>query len=167
MRTTKDRIRQAVSFELIGIFLSVPLAALAFSFDLGKTGILGVVGATLATLWNYVFNLLFDHGLKKLNGSTHKSLTIRFLHAISFELGLMMAFLPIIAWWMDISLLEALIVDLAFIAFYLVYAFVFTWCYDTVFPDTDATNQHNPPQPNSVAYSLTETHKEQITSKDR
>lgn len=138
MRTTKDRIRQAISFEAIGIMLSVPLAAFAFDFELGKTGILGIVGATLATAWNYVFNLMFDLGLKKLNGSTHKTLKVRFLHAVSFELGLMVVFLPIIAWWMGIGLLEALIVDLAFIVFYLVYTFVFTWCYDTVFPDNDA-----------------------------
>ena len=140
MRTTKDRIRQAISFELFGLLLSIPLAALAFGFDLGRTGVLGVVGATMATVWNYVFNLAFDHGLKRLRGSTQKTLPIRVFHAISFELGLMLAFLPVISWWMGIGLLEALIVDIAFVLFYLVYAFVFTWCYDTIFPDTD--NEH-------------------------
>jgi uncharacterized membrane protein len=105
---------------------------------MGRTGVLGVVGATIATIWNYLFNLGFDHGLKHFNGSTQKSLRIRFLHAVSFELGLMLIFLPIIAWWMGIGLLQALIVDVAFVVFYLVYAFVFTWCYDTIFPDTDA-----------------------------
>lgn len=146
MRTTKDRIRQAISFELIGLLLSIPLAALAFGFDLGRTGVLGVVGATMATLWNYVFNLVFDHGLKRFTGSTRKTVPVRFVHAISFELGLMMAFLPVISWWMGIGLLEALFVDIAFVLFYLVYAFVFTWCYDTIFPDTDskepATTDH-------------------------
>ncbi|WP_328188933.1 PACE efflux transporter [Marinobacter sp. OP 3.4] len=137
MRTTRDRIRQAISFEVIGLLLSVPLAAAAFGFDTGKTGVLGVIGATMATFWNYLFNLMFDHGLKRWTGSTRKSLGMRFLHAISFELGLMLAFLPVIAWWMDIGLLEALIVDIAFVIFYLVYAFVFTWAYDTIFPDRE------------------------------
>lgn len=137
MRTTKDRIRQAISFELIGLLLSIPLAAMVFDFELGRTGVLGVVGATMATAWNYVFNLVFDHGLKRVTGSTRKSVPVRFVHAISFELGLMLAFLPVISWWMGIGLLEALIVDIAFVLFYLVYAFVFTWCYDTIFPDTD------------------------------
>ncbi len=138
MRTTKDRIRQAVLFETIGLLLSIPLAALAFGFDLGKTGVLGVAGATMATVWNYLYNLLFDHGLKRLTGSTRKSLALRCLHALGFEFGLMLAFLPVIAWWMGIGLLEALLVDVAFVVFYLVYAFAFTWCYDTVFPDPDA-----------------------------
>lgn len=141
MRTTKDRIRQAISFEVIGLLLSVPLAAVVFGFDAGKTSVLGAIGATMATTWNYLFNLMFDHGLKRWTGSTRKSLGMRFIHAISFELGLMLAFLPIIAWWMEIGLLEALLVDIAFVLFYLVYAFIFTWCYDTVFPDNDARGQ--------------------------
>lgn len=138
MRTTGDRIRQAVSFETIGLLISVPLAAFAFGYSLEKTGVLGLIGATLATTWNYLFNLGFDHALKRLTGSTRKSLKLRFLHAFSFELGLLLAFLPIIAWWMGISLLDALLLDVSFAMFYLVYAFVFTWCYDTIFPDTDA-----------------------------
>lgn len=137
MRTTRDRVRQAISFEVIGLLLSIPLAALTFGFDLGKTSVLGAVGATMATVWNYVFNLAFDHSLKRLTGSTRKTLRTRFVHAISFEAGLMLAFLPVIAWWMEIGLIEALLVDVAFVVFYLVYAFVFTWCYDTAFPDTD------------------------------
>ncbi|WP_286221992.1 PACE efflux transporter [Marinobacter apostichopi] len=143
MRTTRDRIRQAISFELIGLLLSIPLAAFTFGYDLGKTGVLGVIGATMATVWNYVFNLAFDHGLKRLTGSTRKTLPVRFIHAISFELGLMIAFLPVIAWWMGIGLIEALIVDVAFVLFYLVFAFVFTWCYDIVFPDPDTGEELN------------------------
>ncbi|EDM46212.1 PACE efflux transporter [Marinobacter algicola] len=139
MRTTKDRIRQAVSFEVIGLLIAIPLAALVFGFELDKTSALAAIGATIATGWNYLFNLMFDHGLKRLTGSTRKSLKMRFFHALSFELGLMITFLPVIAWWMGIGLVEALIVDIAFVVFYLVYAFVFTWCYDTVFPDDDAS----------------------------
>ncbi|MDO6825393.1 PACE efflux transporter [Marinobacter sp. 1_MG-2023] len=137
MRSTGDRIRQAISFEVVGLLISVPLAAVAFGFSLEKTGVLGLIGATLATTWNYIFNLGFDHTLKKLTGSTRKSFKVRILHAFSFELGLLIAFLPIIAWWMGIGLLEALLVDVSFALFYLVYAFVFTWCYDTIFPDPD------------------------------
>ena len=139
MRTTKDRIRQAVSFEIICLLIAIPLAALVFGFELDKTSVLAAIGETMATGWNYLFNLMFDHGLKRLTGSTRKSLKMRLFHALSFELGLMITFLPVIAWWMGIGLVEALIVDIAFVVFYLVYAFVFTWCYDTVFPDDDAS----------------------------
>lgn len=124
-------------FEAIGLLLSIPLAALTFGLDLGKTSVLGVIGATMATVWNYLFNLMFDHALKKISGSTRKSIKARFVHAVSFEFGLMLAFLPVIAWWMGVGLFEALVIDIAFVVFYLVYAFVFTWTYDLVFPDNN------------------------------
>lgn len=38
----------------------------------------------------------------------------------------------------DIHVFWALVVDATFAVFYLVHAFVFTCCYDTIFPDTDA-----------------------------
>ncbi|WP_144822630.1 PACE efflux transporter [Marinobacter piscensis] len=139
MRTTADRIRQAVSFEVVGLLISAPLAAFVFGYSLEKTGVLGLIGATLATTWNYLFNLGFDHTLKRLTGSTHKSVKLRLLHAVCFEAGLLIVFLPIIAWWMEIKLIDALLLDISFSLFYLVYAFVFTWCYDTLFPDPDST----------------------------
>lgn len=139
MRTPKDRIRQAVSFEVIGLFLIIPLASWAFDLPVSDTGVLGLIGASLATGWNYAFNLLFDHGLKRWRGTTRKTFRMRLVHAISFEAGLMLAFLPIVAWWLEVGLAEALVMDLSFVLFYLVYAFVFTWAYDTVFPDPDTT----------------------------
>ena len=42
--------------------------------------------------------------------------------------------LPVVAWWLDISLLAALAMDLSFAAFYLVYTFVFTYGYDRLYP---------------------------------
>lgn len=138
MRTTADRIRQAISFEAIGIILSTLLGTFIFHFPAESIGVLAIIGATMATVWNYVFNLLFDHALMHFRGTTRKTLGLRVIHAISFELVLMLAFLPMIAWWLEISLLEALVMDIAFVAFYLIYAFVFTWGYDTVFPVPEA-----------------------------
>lgn len=134
MRSRADRIRQAVSFEVIGIGLSGPLGATVFGYPLLQFGVLAVLGASIATCWNYVYNLLFDHSLVYVTGSVRKIFKHRILHACGFEVGLALMLIPIIAWWLETTLLEALIMDLAFIAFYLVYTFVFTWVYDTLFP---------------------------------
>lgn len=136
MRTTADRIRQAISFELIGIVLSTVFGTLLFNLPVEHVGTLAIIGATMAMAWNYVYNLLFDHALLRFRGTTHKTLGLRILHALGFELALMLAFLPVIAWWLGIPLMEALAMDIAFVLFYLVYAFVFTWAYDTIFPVT-------------------------------
>ena len=45
----------------------------------------------------------------------------------------MLFLVPLMAWWLDISLLEALIADLAILAFFFVYAIAFTWAFDRVF----------------------------------
>ena len=143
MRTRRDRIRQAVSFEVIGLILVIPLASIIFQLPIGNTSVLGVIGASMATGWNYLYNLLFDHGLKRWRGTTRKTWGLRVIHALCFELGLMLAFLPVVAWWLGIGLIEALVMDVAFVVFYLVYAFVFTWAYDSVFPDEPSDETHS------------------------
>lgn len=134
MRTTRDRIRHAISFEIIGLLLATPLGALAFGMPLHEMGVIGIGGATIATLWNYVFNLGFDRIMAWRTGSTHKTVPVRILHAVLFELGLLAALAPFIAWYLGVSLAHALLMDVSFALFYMVYAFVFNWAYDVVFP---------------------------------
>lgn len=134
MRSTLDRIRHAISFEVIGLLLITPLGALAFGKPMADIGVVAFVSAAIATGWNYLFNLIFDHALLRLRGNVQKSLPVRILHAIAFEAGLLVILLPFIAWYLGISLLEAFLMDVSFAGFYLIYAFGFNWFYDIVFP---------------------------------
>lgn len=134
MRDTNDRIRHALSFEIIALVLVTPLGAWAFGLPLDHIGVIAVVSATIATGWNYLYNLLFDHALLRLAGHVDKSLAVRILHAILFEAGLLVILLPFIAWYLGVSLIEAFLLDVSFAAFYLVYAFAFNWLYDLAFP---------------------------------
>lgn len=134
MRSTRDRIRHAISFELIGLALVTPLGAIAFGMPVEDIGIVGVGSATLATGWNYLYNIGFDHLMRRLTGSTQKNPVVRIAHAILFELGLLIVLLPLIAWYLDVSLIHALTMDISFAVFYVIYAFVFNWAYDRLFP---------------------------------
>lgn len=134
MRTTADRIRHAVSFEVIGIIIATPLAAFAFHLPGGDSAVIIVASATVAMLWNYVYNLGFDHAMQRLTGGTAKTTRIRVAHAVLFELGLLALMLPLVAWYLQISLWQALVMDIALALFYMGYAFVFNWAYDRVFP---------------------------------
>lgn len=134
MRTTTDRIRHAVSFEVIGIIIATPLAAFAFHLPGGDSAVVVVASATVAMLWNYVYNLGFDHLMQHFTGGTAKTTRIRVVHAVLFELGLLMIMLPLVAWYLQISLWQALVMDIALALFYMGYAFVFNWAYDRVFP---------------------------------
>lgn len=134
MRTVRDRLRHAIGFELIGLLIAAPLASWLTGVALSHMGPLALFFSVLATLWNYVYNLGFDRLLQQRQGHTRKSLWLRVWHAIGFEGGLLTVALPAMAWWLEISLLEALVLDLGFVLFYLIYAFVYNLLYDRVFP---------------------------------
>jgi uncharacterized membrane protein len=134
MRTFPDRIRHALLFEVIGLALFIPAGTYLFGLPPAKLGVIGVVSATIATLWNFVYNLGFDHAMQRLVGHTNKNLGQRVVHVALFEIGLLLVLLPMIAWYLGISLAQAFLMDLAFVVFYVVYAFGFNLAYDRVFP---------------------------------
>lgn len=134
MRSPLDRLRHGISFELIALCLVVPLGATVFNLPMHNMGVLSIVGASVATVWNIVYNIGFDRALQSLTGSTQKSWKTRIIHALSFEIGLLAIFLPFIAWYLGIGLWEAFVMDLSFAMFYVVYAFIFNWAYDRIFP---------------------------------
>ncbi|MCF7747090.1 PACE efflux transporter [Sulfitobacter sp. M39] len=134
MRSAFDRLRHAISFEVIALILVIPAGAILFDVPLHDFGVVGIVSATLATLWNLGYNVLFDLALQRLTGTTLKSRIVRVLHALAFEAGLLVVLLPFIAWYLGISLWDAFVLDIALAAFYLVYAYVFNLIYDTLFP---------------------------------
>ncbi|ERP96735.1 hypothetical protein Q669_27520 [Labrenzia sp. C1B10] len=141
MRSPLDRLRQALSFEIIALVLAVPLGTVAFGVPMHDVGVVSVVSATIATLWNVVYNFVFDVTYRRLTGETLKTLIVRIIHSIFFEIGLLIVLMPFIAWYLGVSLWQALVMDLFFVAFYLVYAFAFNWAYDKLFPLPEWRNQ--------------------------
>ncbi|AWN49679.1 hypothetical protein DK419_27850 [Methylobacterium terrae] len=134
MRSTRDRIRHAILFEVVGLALIIPLGTVAFGLHASAMGVIGIGSAVAATGWNYVYNLGFDHAMQRLAGHTRKGLALRVAHAVLFEAGLLVILLPPIAWYLGIGLVEAFVMDLAIAGFYVAYAFVFNLAYDRAFP---------------------------------
>ncbi|GAA6194627.1 PACE efflux transporter [Pseudophaeobacter arcticus] len=134
MRSTADRIRHAISFEVIGLLAVTPLGSWVFGMEIHAIGVVVLAGASLATVWTYIYNLGFDHAMLRWLGHCHKSPLMRVLHALLLEAGLLAVLLPFTAWYLQIGLWTALIMDLGFSGFYLVYAFCFNWAYDVIFP---------------------------------
>lgn len=134
MRTFPDRLRHAVLFEAIALAIFIPASSYVFDIPAGHMGVVGLAAATLATVWNFVFNLGFDHAMQRSVGHTRKTLPQRLLHVALFEAGLLVMLLPPIAWYLGISLMQAFVMDMTFVGFYVVYAFAFNMAYDRVFP---------------------------------
>ena len=135
MRTGADRLRYTVTFEMILLMLLVPAGAAFFDKGWADIGALGLILSTKAMLVNLAYNWVFDHiDAKADRVSSDRSTPGRILHAVGFELTLLITSLPIYAWWLNISLLEALMTDLVVTSFVVAYTYLFTLGYDRMFP---------------------------------
>lgn len=134
MRSFPDRVRHALMFEIVGLAIFTPGASLIFNQPVMDMGIIGLISATVATLWNFLYNIGFDHAMQRIRGTVQKTIPIRIFHTLLFEAGLIIALIPMIAWYLNISIIDALIMDLAIVLFYLIYAFFFNIAYDHIFP---------------------------------
>ena len=113
------------------LFASIGLAAMSGA-GAGKSTALAVASSAVAVVWNLAFNTLFEawEARQPVRG---RSVGRRVAHALGFEGGLAAILVPLFAWWLGIGLWEALLFDAALLLFFLVYTFVFNWCFDRVF----------------------------------
>ena len=99
----------------------------------------GALLSTIALIWNYVFNGLFE-AWEARQASRERTLSRRILHGLGFEGGLVFLLVPVMAWGLDISMWAAFLADLGLLVFFFVYAIAFTWAFDTLFgPPASAT----------------------------
>lgn len=132
MSPTTRRLVQAVLYESIAIAVVTPTLALGFSHPPGSAFVLSAVMSTIALAWNYVFNTVFERweARQAIKG---RSLARRIAHGVGFEGGLALILLPVMAYWLEVSLLTAFVADMGLLAFFFVYTVAFTWVFDRVF----------------------------------
>ena len=132
MQGLRRRVVYVTLYELIAtVAASVGLALFSDS-GLQRAGVAAVVSSVVAVVWNVVFNTLFERweARQTVRG---RSLGRRAAHAIGFEGGLVVMLVPFFAWWLQVSLWQAFVLDLGLLLFFLVYTFVFNWVFDRVF----------------------------------
>ena len=132
MSPRKRRVLQAILYEAFAIAFVAPV--LSVIFDKPPTSTLGLafVLSSIALGWNYVFNAIFEHweARQSVRG---RSFARRLMHGIGFEGGLVVLLVPVMAFWLNISALNAFLANLGLLAFFFVYAIAFTWAFDRVF----------------------------------
>ncbi len=132
MQGAKRKVVQAVLYELVGALFVSPAIAYTFDENMAYSTALALLLSLCALLWNMLFNSLFEFWEAR---QIHRSrgLQRRILHAAGFESGLALLLVPLMAWWLEISWLQAFMADLGLLAFFFVYAFAFQWAFDLVF----------------------------------
>lgn len=129
-RSPSERLFHALLFEVLAILICAPVAAWITGESLFDMGVLTAVIATIAVLWNILYNWLFDR--MQARWRFERSYRIRVAHSFGFEFGLIIIAIPFVAWWLDVSIWHALVLDIGFVLFYLPYGFFFNLGYDKI-----------------------------------
>jgi len=131
-RPTLRRLLYATSFEAGGVALSTLLLLLMADTSAGSSFIFSVLASTVAMLWNLVFNALFE-SWERRQTVKGRSFARRTAHALLFEAGLVCLLLPLTAWWFAVPLLTALAFESVLIVAFLIYTWLFTLAFDSLF----------------------------------
>jgi uncharacterized membrane protein len=119
-------------YELIAIGVAAYGLAVLTGQGAAHSSVASVVASAIAVLWNVVFNWAFERWESR-QAVRGRSVRRRIAHAIGFECGLVFTLVPLFAWWFNVRLRDAFVMDLALIVFFLCYTFVFNGVFDRVF----------------------------------
>ncbi|HEJ0403632.1 TPA: PACE efflux transporter [Serratia marcescens] len=132
MQGVKRKLVYVTAYEIIGMAISALGLALLSGHAPSSTGPLAVLITTIAVSWNFIYNYLFEWWESR-QASRTRTLKRRILHAVGFQLTLVVYLIPLIAWWMGITLWQALLLDMALIVIIPCYTFLFNWAFDKLF----------------------------------
>lgn len=129
-KTLFERIIHAIGFEVIAVAICAPVGAWLLDRSVLQMGTLAILLSSVAMLWNIIYNSLFDSFWPV--SRVAKTLRVRVFHALGFEGGFIVIGLPIAAFALGISLVQAFILEIGFFLFFLPYTMFYNWVYDSV-----------------------------------
>lgn len=146
MQGWKRKLVYVSLYELIAVTLTGIGLYLFSNSPATHAGLAAVLSSVIAVLWNLVYNTLFERweAGRAANG---RSIGIRVVHALGFEIGLTILLVPLFAWILGVTLLAALLFDIGAILFFLVYTYVFNLAFDTLFGLPDSASKRGMKRP--------------------
>ncbi|MBY4596970.1 PACE efflux transporter [Ottowia caeni] len=132
MQGIKRKVVYIGLFELIAIAVTTVGFAWFSGQGAERAGVVAVLTSAVAVAWNLAYNTAFEkwESRQTVRGRSFKR---RMAHALGFEGGLTVILVPLLAWLLQVSLWQALVLDFGLIVFFLAYAFVFNLAFDHVF----------------------------------
>ncbi len=83
-------------------------------------------------LWNMIFNYIFEFFENKFKIQSRTTF-VRILHAIFFEIGLFFLLIPILSYWLKITLKEAFAANFVIMLFFIFYTYFYNYYFDKIF----------------------------------
>ncbi|HGI7036761.1 TPA: multidrug/biocide efflux PACE transporter [Klebsiella oxytoca] len=127
-KTLTERVIHAISFEGLATLILAPTAAWLMQRSVVEMGGLSILLATLAMVWNIIYNALFDRLWPTFR--VVRNLRVRALHALGFESGFIIIGVTMVALVLGVSLMQAFMLEIGFMLFFLPYTMAFNWVWD-------------------------------------
>lgn len=128
--------RRRVLFLMTSELLAIGCSSLGLSFlsdqSIAHSSVMAITGSVVAILWNWLFNHWFEIWEHR-QISSHRTVLRRIMHAVGFELPLLVIFTILFAWWFEITYTKAFLMDIAVTGFFLIGTFLYTWTFDLLF----------------------------------
>lgn len=125
-----ERVLHSLIFEVLAVTLMSLLAVFVTGKDsTTMTGMVFII-SLIAMTWNYFYNIFFD----KIFGTNRidRSASIRLLHGLSYEAGMMIFTFPIIMLATGKDLWTVLAYDFGCVVFFIFYVIAYNWGYDVI-----------------------------------
>jgi uncharacterized membrane protein len=132
MQGVKRKVIYVGGYELLGLAVGTMVMTVLTGKSPATTGLLALMITGIATVWNVSFNYLFEAWERRQRDRT-RTVRRRVLHAVAFQLTLVCFLVPLIAWWLGITLTQAFVLDLVFIVYIPFYTFAYNWAFDRCF----------------------------------
>jgi uncharacterized membrane protein len=129
-RSLYERIFQVLLFEGLAISIFSPVLSWIVDKPLGDAAALTVAISVIAMVWGFTFNSFFGILISYTSSKVQK--WKRVIHALGFETGLVLIAVPLSAWWLQMTFVQALLMDLGLLLVFLPYTFCFYWAYDSL-----------------------------------
>lgn len=145
MQGVKRKVIYVGGYELLGLVVGTMVMTVLTGKSPATTGLLALMITGIATVWNVSFNYLFEAWERRQRDRT-RTVRRRVLHAVAFQLTLVCFLVPLIAWWLGITLTQAFVLDLVFIVYIPFYTFAYNCAFDRCFgvPSSAVNHEGNP-----------------------
>ncbi|WP_285759820.1 PACE efflux transporter [Nocardiopsis ansamitocini] len=132
MQGVKRKLVYVGGYEILGLAVGTVVMTLLTGESPATTGPLALMLTGVATVWNLAFNYLFEAWERHQRDRT-RTVRRRVLHAVGFQMTLVCFLVPLIAWWLEITLTQAFVLDLVFIVYIPFFTFAYNWAFDRLF----------------------------------
>lgn len=132
MQGMKRRVTYVFFFEVLSFLICAMILAVLSGSTISHTGPLSLLIAVIAVSVNFFYNYAFEWWEKRQHSKT-RTIFRRVVHAIGFQVVLVTILIPLIAWWMQISLVKAFLLDFSLMIIIPCYTFVYNYFFDHLF----------------------------------